>query len=334
MLGLIFAAAAALVWWAGTKIAAYADEIADRTGLGQAAIGVILLGAATSLPEIATTTVATLNDNARMAVNNLLGGVAFQILVLALVDLFVRRGALTVMVPSPRVMLNAGISIILLLIAAIGVMVGDVPIPYLGAGLFSLALGVVYVFAVWQLNKEGATSGWEPTEIFVEPVEEVEADRMPATRLALATLAASLAILVGGTALTLSAEGIAARTGLDTGLMGLTLLAMATSLPELSTSIAAVRLGRAELAIGDVLGGNMFDVALILLVDVLYRQGSALHEVDRASMTMALSGTLMTAIFLIGLIERRNRSLMRIGYDSLAVIVVYVATITAVAMAL
>lgn len=103
---LVFVAGAAAVWFASSKLARYADSISHRTGLGQAVVGIVLLGAVTSLPEISTTTVATLSGNARMAVNNLLGGIAFQVVVLALADLFVGRNALTSLVPGPRVILT------------------------------------------------------------------------------------------------------------------------------------------------------------------------------------------------------------------------------------
>ncbi|PEQ13643.1 hypothetical protein B2G71_04765 [Novosphingobium sp. PC22D] len=330
VLGLAFLGAAAVVWFAGAKLAGYADEIADRSGLGHAVVGVLLLGAATSLPEIATTGVASLTGNGRMAVNNLIGGVSFQIVVLALADLFVRRGALTAMVPGPRTMLNAIISIVLLVLVTIGVMMGDWPIPGLGIGVFPLLIAVTYVLSVWLLNKEGSASGWTPTEIFVEPDERVQADFLAKRKLVALTTGAALAILLAGTVLTLSAEAMAEKSGLDTGLLGLTLLAAATSLPELSTSIAAVRINRAELAIGDVLGGNMFDIALVLLVDAGLRGGLALRQVDQASMTAALIGILLTAIFLVGLIERRDKAFLRMGYDSLAVLIVYIAGMGAI----
>lgn len=330
LLGLMFLGAAAVVWFAGAKLAGLADEIADRSGLGHAVVGVLLLGAATSLPEIATTGVASLTGNGRMAVNNLLGGVSFQIVVLAIADLSVGRGALTVMVPGPRTMLNAIISIVLLVLVTIGVSLGDWPIPYLGIGIFPVIIAGTYVLAVWQLNKEGAAAGWKPMETFVEPEVRRDADYMSRRRLVFLTLAASAAILLSGTILTLTAEAMAEQSGLDTGFLGLTLLAAATSLPELSTSIAAVRLNRAELAIGDVLGGNMFDLALILLVDAGFRGGLALRQVDQASMTAALLGILLTSIYLVGLIERRDKALLRMGFDSIAVLITYITTMVAI----
>lgn len=325
-----FALGAALVWYAGTKLARYADTISNRTGIGQAVIGVILLGAVTSLPEISTTTVATLSGNPQMAVNNMLGGVAFQVVVIALADMFVGGRALTSMVPGPRVILNGVVSIVLLIIAAIGAMIGDWQVPVLGVGVFPLLIAAVYVLCMYQLSREVAVSGWEPVEKPKMDRPEIEGSDVSNAKLALLTVAAAIAICVGGTLVTLAAEGIAEQTGTDTALLGLTLLAFATSLPELSTAIAAVKLRRAELAIGDILGGNMFDVVLILLIDAMAGGEPVLRQVDPSSMLAALIGVLLTALYLIGLVERRDKSFLRMGYDSVAVLVVYAAGIAAI----
>ena len=317
------------MWFAGTKLARYADEIAERSGLGQAVVGVLLLGAVTSLPEISTTTVATMSGNPSMAVNNLLGGVAFQVVVIALADLFVGKQALTSMVPGPRTVLNALVSIVLLIIAAIGVMVGDWSLPG-NIGFFPVLIAVTYIVCIRQLSREVAVSGWVPAKEADVETGEIEKVSASNARLALFTAGMGLLILIGGTVVTLSAEGIAENTGIDTGLIGLTLLAFATSLPELSTAIAAVRLRRAELAIGDILGGNMFDIVLIGFIDVLDQGEPVLRQVDRASMTAALIGVLLTVLVLIGLIERRDKYALRMGYDSIAVLVVYVAGIASI----
>ena len=325
----LFAAGAALVWFAGTRLARYADEISERTGIGHATIGILMLGAVTSLPEISTTTVATLAGNPSMAVNNLLGGIAFQVVVIALADLFVGKEALTSMVPSTRTILNALISIVLLALVTIGVMLGDWPLPG-GVGFFPVLIACTYVLAITQVSREVSVAGWVPAE--EAEVEAGELDRlaMSNTGLAALTMGAGALILVGGTVVTLAAEGIAHNTGMGTRPVGLTLLAFATSLPELSTAIAAVRLRRAELAIGDILGGNMFDAVLILVIDAIDQGEPVLRQVDRGSMTAALMGILLTGLIVIGLVERRDKARLRMGYDSIAVLIIYAAGMAAI----
>ena len=333
LLAALFIVGAVLVWYAGTKLARYADEISRRTGIGQGVIGVLLLGAVTSLPEISTTTVATLSGNPGMAVNNMLGGIAFQIVVIALADLFVGKQALTNMVPGTRTILNALVSIVLLVLAAVGVMLGDWSLPG-GIGFFPVLIAATYIVCLRQLSGEVAVSGWVPAEEAEVDKGEVEPLETSGQRLGLLTAGAAAMILAGGTLVTLSAEGIAEVTGASTGLVGLTLLAFATSLPELSTAIAAVRLRRAELAIGDILGGNMFDVLLIGLIDVLDQGEPVLRQVDDSSLTAALLGILLTGLILIGLVERRDKYASRMGYDSIAVLIVYAAGMAAIATSL
>lgn len=330
LLVLAFLAGAALVWMAGTKLARYANEIAERTGIGQVTIGLVLLGAVTSLPEISTSSVATLTGNSDMAVNNLIGSASFQLVVLAICDLFVGRSALTTMVPGPRTILNGAASVVLLVLVAIGVMVGDWELPFGSVGLFPLLILATYLLCIWQLSRPHAVSGWKPVEAMEDDLPELDRSEMSNMRLGLLTAFAGAVILAGGTLLTLAAEGIAENTGTSTAVMGLTLLAAATSLPELSTAIAAARMRRAELAIGDIMGGNMFNTALIVLVDGLDRGGLVLRQVDRTAMTAALIAILLTMLYLIGLVERRNKSFLRMGYDSIAVLVVYAAGIAAI----
>lgn len=326
----MFLAGAALVWVAGARLAGYADTISRRSGIGQVTIGVILLGAVTSLPEITTTSVAVVSENPRMAVNNLVGGVAFQVVVIALADLFVGKDALTSMVPGPRVMLNAAVSIVLLVLLALGVMVGDWELWGSGVGFFPVLIAGTYLLCMWRLGRSVSTGGWKPGSLPDDNLEEEAPSEVSNMRLATFTLLAAVLICAGGTLVTLSAEGIAARTGTDSGVMGLTLLAFATSLPELSTAIAAVRLRRAELAIGDILGGNMFDVTLILMIDIMATGPLVLHQVDRSAMVAALLGILLTVLLLIGLLERRDKAMLRMGYDSIAVLVAYGAGMAAI----
>lgn len=326
----LFAAGALMVWFAGARLAGYADTISQRTGIGQAMIGVLLLGAVTSLPEITTTSVAVASGNPPMAVNNLIGGVAFQVVVIALADLFVGKGALTSMVPGPRVMLNAAVSIVLLVLVVLGVMVGDREVAGAGFGFFPLLIVSTYLLCIWQLARNAAARGWTPGSQSQDDLPAVDKPDISTRKLALFTLLAAGVICLGGTIVTLATEGIAEQTGTDTAIMGLTLLAFATSLPELSTAIAAVRLRRAELAIGDILGGNMFDVTLILLIDVMAAGPLVLHQVERSAMVSALLGILLTVLVLIGLLERRDKARFRMGYDSIAVLIVYFAGMGAI----
>jgi cation:H+ antiporter len=122
---MIFGGAAIFVWVAGTRLASCADVLAARTGMSQAFVGMIMLGVATSLPEIATTVTAARIGNARLVSGNLFGGVAAQVAILAIVDLVVVRGALTYFTPNPILLVQGMMLLLLLALALAGAVVGE-----------------------------------------------------------------------------------------------------------------------------------------------------------------------------------------------------------------
>ncbi|MXP42426.1 sodium:calcium antiporter [Altererythrobacter soli] len=327
----VYTLAAAAVWMAGKKASLYADSISRRTGIGGAIVGMVLLGAMTSLPEIGTSASAALAGNADMAVSNLLGGVAFQVVVLAIVDVLIGRDAVTTKIMNPSILLQIVACVLLLGLAAAATIVGDFSI--LGVGAWSTGMVVAYVVCILFVRDQEREAGWLPQDdgAPLDPQEQqgnspqgAAAERKGVgAALILRTAAVGAVILVAGFLLTRSAEAIAGHTGLSTELAGLTLLAIATSLPELSTAIAAVKLGRNDLAIGDVFGGNLFDLVLIFFVDALYAGPAVLGEVSRFASFAALLGIVLSTIYLIGIIERRDLTLFRMGYDSILVLLCY-----------
>jgi cation:H+ antiporter len=159
----IFAAAAVLVWLAGTRLADYADAISERTQVSKAFLGLILLGVATSLPEIVTTITASLLDNAPLVAGNLFGGVAMQIAVLAIVDLVAVRKALTYFTPQPVLLFQGVMLLLLLSIALAGAAAGE-PLSLAGFGLTTALLAAGYVMTVnWSRPGEGRLPRWRAT---------------------------------------------------------------------------------------------------------------------------------------------------------------------------
>lgn len=141
--------------------------------------------------------------------------------------------------------------------------------------------------------------------------------------LVVCTAFAALVILVAGYVLSETGSAVAERSGLGQAFFGATAVALATSLPEISTMVGAVRLKRYEMAIGDIFGTNLFNAALVFLIDLLSPGPPLLSRVGAFSAFGALLGLALTAVFLAGAIERRNRTVLRMGWDSLAAIVIY-----------
>jgi cation:H+ antiporter len=324
----IFAAAAVIVWMAGTRLSRHADALGNRTRLSQAFLGMMLLGVATSLPEIATTLTGALIGNAALVTGNLFGGVALQIAVLAVVDLVAVRGALTYVTPSP-VLLFQGVMLLLLLATALaGAAVRD-PVSVAGVGMTPLLLAAGYLITVRATATGKYLPRWRPLdgdrggvdEPGRAPAPSVERTRTPA--LLVRAAGAALAILLAGWALALTGDALAEQTGLGASFVGVALVAASTSLPELSTALAAVRQGNHEMAVSNILGTNCLEVALFVVADAAYRGGPILAAVDRSGLLAAAIGMIVTAILLLGLLERRNQTMGRMGFDSLAALVTY-----------
>lgn len=319
----LFVASAAAVWWAGTRLSRYADAIAGRTGIGQAVIGVILLGGITSLPEIAVTGTAAVGGNASLAVNNLLGGFTAQVTVLALADAVMRRRALTTVVPDPLVLLQGALGIVLVSVTVVGIMVGDVAL--LGAGAWTWGILAIFLYAIRMVARSSGHPAWQvvgepPSEEIGEERPEVEHSNRA---LYAWTAGVALVIFVMGWLLASTGEALAEQTGLGDSFFGAVFVAISTSLPEISTVLAAVRLGRYVLAASDIFGTNLFDVAIVVLVDLLYPGGPVLAEVGSFSVVAGLLGILVTAIYLVGLVERRDPAVGGVGLDTIMVAVVY-----------
>ena len=321
----LFATAAIVVWIAGTKIAKYADQIAERTGLGQAMMGLFLLAGVTSLPEIATSFTAAAANDADLAVNNLLGSIAMQVAVLAVADLIYGKRALTSVVPDPVVMLQGSLNICLLTFVAIAAIIGDVAVLSAGAWTWALLFGAVYSF-----RKLFEAKGRQPwvANIDEKAKEQSRSNHVKsdssAVMLGVKTALSAAAILLAGFIVARTGEVIATQTGIGSSFMGVAFVAIATSLPEASTVFAAMRLRLYTMAISDILGTNILNVALLFGVDVVAQGEPVLSRTGDFAAVGAMLGVAVTGLFLMGLAERRDRTIWRMGVDSAFVLATYI----------
>jgi cation:H+ antiporter len=324
-----FAVAAALVWWAGSRLPEVASAIGRKTGLSQAFAGMLLLGGITTLPELATMTSAAATGSADLALNNAFGSAAFNMLLLVLADFALGQRALTSVLGKPATLLQGVLGMLLLGTAATVITIGDRAIPVLGVGVGSTSLFVGCLAAMWIASGYERRSAWtlidppRPSEY----VSDEARSELPLRRLLLTCGGLAMLIFIAGFTLSQSAEVIAERTGLGSGLVGLVLLALATSLPELTAITAAVRSGHYELAVGDVFGANLFNLAMIFVIDLIASGSPVLSAAGRFEAIAALLALLMTGAFIVGLLERADRILFRLGWDSLASLTLYLGGI-------
>lgn len=303
----VFVAAAVLVAWAGARLSRLADAIIDRTGWQPALVGALFLGAATSLPEMVTTTTAMSLGNSDLAVGNLLGGVAGQMAILAVAD-GTMVGAISSQVQRRPVLLQLACLAGLLLLV-LGSLAGPGP-TLLGANPWSLAILIAYPLALLVLHRVPG------------PVEPRSGPGGPGRALVLQSLLAAAAILLAGAALVASADHLTARLDLDASWVGATAVAWSTSLPELSTTIAAARLGRPTLAFGNILGTNLLEVTILGAVDVLSPEG-VLSRAGSDVAGLTVLGLVLVAICALGVFWRRKPVAARLGMDSWLVLAAY-----------
>ena len=320
---IIFIAAAAAVWFAGTKLAHYASDIADRTGWGREVLGILLLGGVTSLPELAVATTATLQGTPVLSINDVLGSASVNIIILAIADALSGRSALTSVQGSPLLMLQGVLCILLMAFAAAPTVTGDVG--FAGIGVWSWLMLATYLLAVRLIAHSNANRAWRPAQGNRSAKESQEA---PGTKgsmraLILKTTGVGMTILVAGFLLARTGQGLAEQTGLGTSFFGAVFLALATSLPEWSTVIAATRMGRYEMAISDIFGTNLFNVTILVFVDALHDGGPIMLEGGPFAAFGALLALALTAFYLVGMLERRDRTFLRMGWDSIAVLMTY-----------
>jgi cation:H+ antiporter len=328
----LFAAAALGVWFAGSRLAIYADAIADRKRIGHAFMGLVFVAAATSLPEMVTTVVGALAGQAELVLGNMFGGITMQTAILAIADVAFAAMALTSYPRGPNSALEATLLITLLAMLLGLHAVGEFALPF-GVGLGTLCLGIAYVGIVLTLRDYGKADTWVPVEVpetaepLVGEVAPKALDQVAFPNLVWGFALLALVILVCGLILTSSAAALSEQTGLASSFIGVTLLASATSLPEVTTTIAAVRIGAHSMAISNIFGSNLLMVALVLPADLAYAGAPILGAIDQATAFALVSGVLVTAIYLAGLLIRSRRTIFGMGIDSALVLLVYALTL-------
>jgi cation:H+ antiporter len=329
---LFFAAAASGVWFAGSRLASYADEISDRKRMGKALMGLVFLAAATELPEMVTTMTAAIAGEAQLLLNNMFGGVTMQTAILAVADLVAGSAALTFYPRKPTPILEGSLLILLLMMVNAIVLFGDYALVW-QVGIGSCAVALTYLMAIAILRQYDEKDAWQAIEVPEEPDDSpvypwrIRLEALSMSSLITRFAAASGLILVCGVVLVHISNALAEQTGLGSSFIGATLLAATTSLPEVSTTIMAVRLRAYTMAISNIFGSNLIMIILLLPADILYRPGPVLAEADASAIFAIVSGVLVTIIFVIGLVIRSSRTIRGVGVDSLLVIAVYLATI-------
>jgi cation:H+ antiporter len=332
----VFVAGAAAIWAAGIYLSKTTDALDVRFGLGDELGGLILLAVTGSLPEIAITVSAALSGHLDLAVGNLIGGVAVQTLVLVILDFAAGpRRPLCFLVGSLVPVIEALMVVVVLATALAGAALPS-STNLFGASPTSYAVVILWVAGVWVVNRVRTHPGWvgeapESTPGRRHAREPHPAGEHPYASASTVTVmliffAGSLVTLGAGVVLQDSGSLLASRMGLQGAIFGATFLALASALPEISSGIAAVRLGDIQLAVGDILGGNSFQITLFLLADLIAGT-PVIVAAHRSDVWLGGLGLLMTGIAAAAIIARPKRTYFWLGIDSIVEIAIYAAGI-------
>nr|WP_011580514.1 MULTISPECIES: sodium/calcium exchanger membrane region [Chelativorans] len=327
----VFLAASIVVWSGGVRLTIYVDRISTLTRLGQVFAGMLLLGCVTSLPEVANVITASSAGIPALAVNNLLGSAAINVFFLAIGDAVVRRDALTSIVASPATLMMSVLCMLVLIAVAVAITTGDILL--YGVGAWGLALAAVSVVSFWLSSGYADRSPWKVSDKREESKAEAETgeERGPLSEAVWKAALAGAVIFAAGYVLSQTGDALAQQTGLGAGMVGFALIGVATSTPELSTIIQSIRLRRYEMAFGQVLGTNFVNLSLIVLADAVFPGAAVINELGRFEVLSSLLAAGLIGIFIVGLLERRDAAVLRMGYDSLAVVVLFLGGLAALA---
>lgn len=335
----VFLVSAAVVWYAGTRLSISTDVLSDRLGWGEALGGLVLLGIVTNLPELAIVITGALNHDLKVAVGDILGDISNQMLVLVVVDVVClgTTASLSYKAASLTLVVEGLAAVAILMAVIIGTQLPNHAI-WLRFTPATLLIGALWILGLWLVKQSRRSLPWHRSGVAPggqrsqrgssrhARIQMAKAHARPTWWVAGAFGVASLATLVAGYYLERSSESLARHLGMQGVVFGATFLSWVTTLPGVSSAIAATRLGDYQLAVSDILGGNAFLPVLFMPATLLSGE-AVLPQAQQADIYLVALGILLMAAYLTGLILRPRQQLWRLGLDSLVVLLLYIAGI-------
>ena len=321
---IVFALSALGIVLAGIRLAPYGEALGRHLRIGQGWIGLIFLATLTSIPELATTVTGASIGAPNIALGNAFGSNLFNVAIIGVMDVLLlrRRPGSFLANVRPYHTISGGMAILLTALAMLGILwkpgglvLGISPISFLI--LIGYCIGVFLLFRAEKEQEEDAA----PRQSKISLLEAL-----------IGFVVCGVIIVVSGIFLVHASKEIALSTGLSATFMGAILVAIVTSLPELSTSIGALRIGAYDMIVGNLFGSNMFNILTIFFADAAFRGGSiygglGVGEADQ--LLVAGCGIILMGIAVVSIGARSRRRVLGIGLDSLVLLGVYVA-VTAV----
>jgi cation:H+ antiporter len=327
MIWVEFIVCAALIILASTLVSKYGDVLAEKTGLGRVWIGAILIAGVTSLPELASgiSAVAWL-DAPNLAAGAVLGSCLFNLALIAIMDLTYQPGRVLAKAQDVHI-LSGGLGVLLLGLVAMGVFIGPTMSGFgaFGFSLLSMTILILYILGgkmIAGLEKERVG------EVLEQEAKKEDYAHISKGRAIFVFISGAVAVIVLGVWLSSIGDRLAETTGLSRSFVGNLFLAVSTSLPEVAASLAAIRLGAIDLAIGNVLGSNVFNVLLLSVYDIADGRANFWAALTNGNGFAAVMTMMMTGVVIISLMYRASpRTPYRFSWDGVALIGMYIGSI-------
>ncbi|MCA0970203.1 sodium:calcium antiporter [Halobacillus litoralis] len=313
MLYIVFLIAAVVVVYSAIYLNRFGDVISKKSTLSGAVVGTFLIAGATSLPELTTSLTAVFIDNPDIAVGNMLGSNVFNLLILAAVDLFYRKRRLFQRIDHKGNIPSAVVGLVFLVIIITSILIPG------SRSLFNIGLEMFVIVGIYIAAVKLMPDGEDESE-----EEVLEKDYSLKTGV-IGFIIAALVVFISGSVLSVSGDQIAQVSGLDSSFVGSFFIAASTSLPELVAVLAAFKLANYNMAIGSILGSNLFNMQLLVITDALYREAPIMSVVGSSHLFTALLGIMMTLVMIYLLVRPQTsiQSHWRYAVPSLLITVLY-----------
>ncbi len=311
-----FALCAGVIMISGSKLSKYGDMMADMLGWGKMFMGLVLMASVTSMPELMTGfSSVVLVDAPDLAVGDIVGSCAFNILVISIMDMFYHEKKPLTSAVQPGHIISASFGVMMLSLVAVAILMPGVfgSIAWIGGS--SLLFITIYLVAIRVLY-------------LYEKKQHIQHIFPSAGELTLKQVVTKYiinAVIVMGAALALPyfGEHLAAASGLGQSFFGTLFIAASTSLPEIVVSVAAIRLGTIDLAIGNIFGSNIFNIGILALDDILYTKGPLLLDTSPNHIIPVLGTIIITAIGITGIVYRAEKK-WKLALDTALIVIVFV----------
>jgi len=314
-----FIICAALIFFAGKRIAKYADAISEKTGLSRLWVGIIFVSIATSLPELFTGigSVAFV-DAPNLAVGNVLGANTYNLLNLGILDLLSRNAPLLASVSSGQILTTVFniIPIILLTIAIALYKNGFHVWSIANVGIFSIAIFISYCIItkiIYSFEKSKEKKESSPSKYGSITLKKTYAYYA----------VASFVIIASGIWLAYIGKELSYTLNLSHSFVGSLFIGLVTTLPEITVSLAALLIGAKEIAIANMLGSNLFNITIVFIDDLVYRKAPILQVVSPNQAVLASTVTIMTAIIILAMALKSKRRFFNISWYTPLLIIIF-----------